>query len=178
MMRPTSMATTTTNTKEDTRIKINERMESNLPIRIDENWTDQTEGLALEWKEMAQRQSIAHNAAGLSNKWKHALTGLPVVIIPAIFAPLTAALGSDTPGLEYVSMSGFIATGIMGGVNGFFGYNQKHQRHMDFSARYGDVVSDVQYELAKGRRFRTAPDQFLMRIQMKMDNLSSQAPDL
>lgn len=164
--------------KEDTRIKVETKGATSAPVRIDENWTDQTESLAMEWKETAQKASVAHNKAGLSNKFKHAVTGLPVVIIPTIFAPLTAALGSSTPGIEYVSMAGFIATGIMGGVNGFFGYNQKHQRHMDFSARYGDVVSDIQYELAKGRQFRTQPDQFLMRMQMKMDNLSSQAPDL
>jgi hypothetical protein len=146
-------------------------------IRIDENWTDKNESLALEWQKKSEIASVAHNKSGLKNKFKHVITGLPAVLIPAIFAPLSVAL-EGVPGVEYVSMAGFIATGVFGGINGFFNYSNKHQKHMDFSARYGDVVSDVQYELSMQRPFRIAPDRFLMKIQMKLDNLSANAPDL
>ena len=162
--------------------KINDNHETRIKIeglRRSAEWTDETEALALEWKEKAEKASIVHNGAGLSNKYKHIITGLPVIIIPSIFAPLTAALGSGSPGIEYVSMVGFITTGIMGGINGLFGFNQNHQRHMDFSARYSDIASDIQYELLKQRNHRNIPpDQFLMRVQMKMDNLNAQAPNL
>ena len=146
-------------------------------IRIDENWTDENEALAREWLAAAKEASAAHNKAGKSNKFKHVVTGLPAILIPSVFAPLTAALG-NREGIEYVSMSGFIATGIFTGVNTFFGYARKHQRHNDFSARFSDLVTDIQYELAKQRRFRSQPDQFLTRIQMRLDNLGAQAPDL
>ena len=148
------------------------------PVRIDENWTKKTEKLAIEWKDLAHKACEGHRKAGFSNKFKHNVTGVPVIVLSAIFAPLTATLGSCESYTKYISMVGFILTGILSGINGFYGFVQKHQRHMDYSGRYGEIVTDVQYELAKGRQFRTPPDQFLMKIQVKMDHLNSEAPDL
>ena len=149
----------------------------NLPIRIEENWSDATESLAKEWLESATKASDGHNKSGKSNKFKNAITGLPSILIPAIFAPVSIAVDGNE-NAQYISMVGFIASGIFSGVNTFFAYDRKYQKHMDFSAKYADVVSDIRYELSKSRKFRTQPDQFLMKIQMKLDNLGAQAPDL
>lgn len=146
-------------------------------FRRDEKWTEAYENLCREWLESAKEASAGHNAAGKTNKCKHAIFGLTSVLVPLVFSPVSVALDDD-PSLPYVSMVGFIVTGVFGAVDQFFDYSGKHARHMDFSARYGDVVSDIKYELAKGREYRIDPDEFLMKIQMKMDNNSSSAPDL
>lgn len=146
-------------------------------IRIDEDWTDQNESLAQKWLSVANENQDGHYKAGKKQKCNHVVFGLPAVLIPSIFAPLTAALG-NIDGIQYISMSGFILSAIFSGVHTFFGFNQKYQKHMDYSARYGDVSSDITFELAKQRRFRMQPDQFLQKIQMKLDSLSANAPDL
>lgn len=145
--------------------------------RREEKWTEAHENLCKEWLEEAQEASKNHNKSGLSNKFKHVIFGLPTVLIPAIFSPVSIALEGEES-LPYVSMTGFILTGIFGGIDQFFDYSGKHQRHMDFSARYADVVSDIKFELAQGRQFRTDADQFLMRIQKTMDSNGANAPDL
>lgn len=143
----------------------------------EEEWSDSTEKLATEWGQKALEASAAHNKAGLKHKAKHVIFGLPSVLIPIAMAPISATL-ADENGIQYVNMSAFLLSGILGAVDNFFAYDRKHQRHMDFSARYGDVATDVKYELAKSRKYRAAPDAFLMKIQMKMDSLAASAPDL
>ena len=154
-----------------------DKQQPSLPIRIDENWTPENEQLAKDWLNEAKQSSDSHNNLGKTNKRKHAYTGLPALLIPCIFAPIVAAAG-DFEGSQYLSMSGFIATGIFSTIHAFFDYKVKHQKHMDYSARYADVYTSVRYELTKGKKFRRAPDAFLQEIQSRMDFLSATAPDL
>lgn len=143
----------------------------------EEEWNEASEMLAKEWGEQANVASAAHNNAGKSHKTKHVAVGLPAVLIPIFMAPISATLAGHD-GIEYANMIGFLASGCLSAVHSFFGFNRKYQQHMDYSARYGDICSDVKYELVKARKYRVSSDQFLMRIQLKMDNLSSSAPDL
>lgn len=145
-------------------------------IRVDENWSDETESLAKTWMVLSNEISKKHAEAAGVNKFKNAITGLPSILIPAIFAPLTTTL-KDYENVEYISMAGFIATGILIGINTFFRYAQKYQGHLDFSSRYLELVTDIQYELAKSRKFRTPPDAYLMKIQLRLDSLRAQEPD-
>ena len=143
----------------------------------EEAWGDHSEALVKEWGDAASKASEAHAAAGKVFKDKHVRYGLPAVLIPIIMAPLSTTL-ADEDGIEYVNMIGFLASGCFSAIHTFFSFDKKHQQHMDYSARYGDVCSDIKYELVKARRFRISSDQFLMKIQMKMDSLGGSAPDL
>lgn len=143
----------------------------------EEAWNERSESLAMEWQEKAQKCSDAHNKTGLAKKKMHVIFGLPAVLIPAIMSPMSIGF-ADEPGIEYGNMTGFILTAICSGVHTFFGYSKLHQKHMDFSARYADVVSDIKYELIKGRSYRQPADAFLMKIQLKMDMLCASGPDL
>mgnify|MGYP003986046341 CR=1 FL=1 len=146
-------------------------------IRIDENWTTTTEELALEWLKNAKTASKKHYNSGIKNKFKHRLTGLPAMLLPAIFAPLTVAL-AEVDGVQWVSMGGFIATAFFSTINNFFEYSKMHQKHMDSSSRYSDLVSDIKYELAKERKYRQPPDVILTKIQLKLDYLDESTPDI
>jgi hypothetical protein len=166
-----------TDNEEESVVKINV---DKTPVKRklgEEEWSDATEELAREWGQAAADASVAHNAAGKAHKCKHVGVGLPAVLIPICMAPISATL-ADREGIQYANMVGFLVSGCLSAVHSFFGFDKKHQKHMDFSARYGDVCSDVKYELAKSRPYRVSADQFMMRIQMKMDNLSGSAPDL
>lgn len=143
----------------------------------EEEWSEITETLAREWGEEALKASEGHAKAGLKNKAMHVYFGLPSVLIPIAMAPISTSF-SDEYNIQYVNMSAFLLSGILGAVDNFFAYDRKYQKHMDFSARYSDVVSDVKYQLAKSRPYRVSYDEFLMKIQMKMDSLAASAPDL
>jgi hypothetical protein len=143
----------------------------------EEEWSTQTEELARKWSKTAQEASEAHTKAGLAHKHKHVIIGLPATLIPICMAPISATL-AHTEGIQYANMIGFLASGCLSGIHTFFGFDKLHQKHMDFAGRYGDICSDVDYELSKARRFRVSSDQFLMRIQLKLDGLNGSAPDL
>ena len=150
---------------------------NNEEYRKDEKWSDKHEKLVNKWLKIAQENSIAHNVAGKNHKCKHVIFGLPSVILPIIFSPVCIALDGDIS-LPYVSMAGFITSGLFGAVDKFFDFSGNHQKHMDYSARYSDIISDIEYEMAKERQYRTDPDQWTMRIQGKLDYTSGSAPDL
>ena len=143
----------------------------------EEEWNDATEALAREWADDAAVNSSGHYAAGKAHKCKHIGVGLPAVLVPIVMAPISATL-AGYEGIQYANMVGFLISGCLSAVHSFFGFDRKYQKHMDYSARYGDICTDVKYELAKGRKYRVSPDQFLMRIQLKMDSLSQSSPDL
>lgn len=145
--------------------------------RTEEPWTETTEQLALEWKKRAQELSTKHQQKGKENKIKNIVTGLPLLIIPAVFSPLSVALG-NMENVQYINMTGFIVTGIFSAVHTFFAFNQQYQKHIDYSARYGDVSSDIEFEMARGKIYRMPHDEFLTRIQYKLDSLDQNAPDL
>lgn len=143
----------------------------------EEEWSERTESLAIEWGKKAEVSSEAHNKAGKSHKFKHVVVGLPSIIIPIAMAPISTTFAEED-GIEYANMSMFLISGVLSAVHTFFAFDRKYQKHMDYSARYGDVASDVKFELAKSRPFRVSYDEFLMKIQMKLDFLSATAPDL
>jgi hypothetical protein len=132
-------------------------------FRREEKWTLAHETLCKQWRDQAQSASDGHNAAGKKNKFKHVVFGLPSVLLPIIFSPVSIALEND-PSLPYVSMVGFIATGLFGAIDNFFNYSGKTSEHMNYSAQYADIVSDIDYELVQGREYRVDSDRFLMKI--------------
>lgn len=153
------------------------KIENRDKIRQDEEWTEKHESLVYEWRTKCEKASESHNVAGKKNKCNHVIFGLPAVIIPIIFSPLSVALENEES-LPYVSMVGFILTGIFSSIDKFFNYGSRAERHFNAASRYDDLVTDIKYEMVKNYKFRVDPDQFLMRIQNFYDSVSSSAPDI
>jgi hypothetical protein len=80
-----------------------------------------------------------------------------------VIIPLAGSIAAHF--LPEVAVSAMLlASGICAGVNGFLNYGQKAQMHFEYSARWADLGSTVDFELAKGRADRTAADVFLERL--------------
>eukprot|EP00965_Chrysotila_dentata_P083613 2758799-Pleurochrysis_carterae.AAC.1 len=60
----------------------------------------------------------------------------------------------------------------------FFNFSAKAERHYNFSARYQDLVTDIDQELAKPRAYRQQVDTFSLGIKMTYDALNRGAPAL
>ena len=146
-------------------------------FRKDEPWSDKHEALAKEWLNDSKTASEGHNKAGKASKKNHIIWGLPSVLIPLVFGGVCALLNND-PSLPYVSFTGFTLSGVFGGIDKFFDYSGKHTAHMNFSAKYADIVSDIKYQLSMSREFREDPDSWLTRLEAKYDGTGSAAPDL
>lgn len=148
-----------------------------LTGQMEEPWNQVTEDLANKWLEQASSASDAHAKAGLKKKALHVRWGLPALLIPAIMSPLSVGL-AEFEGIQYGNMSAFILTAVCTGVHSFFKYDYLHAKHMEYSARYGNLKTDIVRELSKGKAFRRPTDEFLAIVESKLDALNSSAPDL
>jgi len=145
--------------------------------RKNEKWSQAHEELLVKWRESSTKAAEEHNKSAKVNKSKHVIFGLPAILIPIVLSPVSIALDGNGA-LPYVSMVGFVTSGLFSAIHTFFDYSGKTQRHFDFEARYSDVVSTIDFELSKSRQYRRDSDEFLMDIQKTFDYLGSSAPDL
>lgn len=158
-------------------IDVNQKYDGRRRAVGEEEWNAKHEELAKEWGEKAQQASIDHNIMAKVFKKKHVGVGLPALLLPVAMAPLTTTL-SDYDGIQYANMSAFLISAVLNAVHGFFSFDKKYQQHMDYSARYSDLNTDIKLEMVKARNFRVSADEFLTKVQMKFDNLGANAPDL
>lgn len=145
------------------------------PNFLEEKYTQENEDLLEEWLVQAKEASVAHNAAGRKFKFKHELFGLPAAAIPIAYSPV-AGLFSANPGIQYANAFVLVTTGLLSCTYTFFNFGKKSQQHFDYEARYADLATTIQVELAKKREIRIRADRFIEMIQSKIDGLGANAP--
>ena len=143
----------------------------------EEPWSDAQEVLLTEWRKTAFEASLAHEKAGQAAKKKNVIFGLPALLIPLCMTPASAVL-KGVPWFNYVEMIGFMASGCASALVTFFDLSAKREKHFNHSARYGDLVTDLDAELARPRAYRQDVDTFQLKIKMWMDGLNRSAPAL
>ena len=143
--------------------------------RIEEPWTRKGEELILEWCKDIQIQKDLHDQAGYYYKTMRKRWGLPAIILPAVMAPISAVF-SDTNWIKYVNMGAFIIVAIFGGIDSFFSFATRKERHFNHSARYGELQTAIEAELFKSKRFRIQTDVFCTQTRMTYDMLNTTAP--
>lgn len=144
----------------------------------DEKWSDAHENLAQQWLDQSKSASKQHNKLGKKAKYMKHMLALPTICISIMFSPIAASSIGKADGMEWVIMSAFIISGCLNATSTLFDFAGKHEKHMNFSANYAAIETDILHEMAKGRNFRISADEFLMKIRMKMDSLTATAPDL
>tara|TARA_B100000073_G_C23740895_1_gene573652 strand:- start:2205 stop:2756 length:552 start_codon:yes stop_codon:yes gene_type:complete len=145
--------------------------------RIEEPWTRKGEELILEWCKDIEIQKELHDEAGYYYKRMRKRWGLPAIILPAIMAPISAVF-SDTNWIKYVNMGAFIIVAIFGGIDSFFSFATRKERHFNHAARYGELQTAIEAELFKNKRFRIQTDVFCTQTRMTYDMLNTTAPCL
>jgi hypothetical protein len=145
--------------------------------RTEEPWHSSLENYLKHMRDVADTHSSLHEQAGYHFKKRNNWFGLPSVLIPLIMAPVSLMLESvGTPAIQYVNAGGFMLTGVFTGVYSFFKYGEKMERHFAFSARYADILTDIESELIKERRHRIPADVMIVKVKMSVDNLKKTAP--
>ena len=171
----------TTSLLEKSRDSIEKKMST---MRMEGPWNTQIEEFMNDWKAMCVLKSNLHSKAGYIFKKKNTYWGLPSVLIPISMAPISVMMGyndCDSSSLTWQTIfnsSAFLLSGLFSGVYSFFKFGEKMEQFFNFSSRYYDVVTEIEAELIKERKFRLPADVFIIRIKMLVDNLSKNEPVL
>lgn len=145
--------------------------------RDEEPWDEPHEELIDKWRESCKSLARSHEDAAQAYKKKNVMYGLPSLMIPMVMAPLSAAL-KDYDYISYIETIAFMSTAVASAMVQFFKFSAKSERHFSFATRYADLVTDIDQELAKARRFRQQVDTFSLKVKMMYDALNRSAPDL
>jgi hypothetical protein len=140
------------------------------PERREMLWRSRAEDLVNSVRDDARVHSAKHEKAAWKARKLYQLFGLPTVIIP-----LAGSVAAQyMPEAAITAM--MLASGICAGVNTFLNYGSKAQAHFEYSARWAELASVIEFEMAKGRADRTAADVFLERLRNRTSSLRAAEP--
>lgn len=151
--------------------------DEDVPSQPEEPWDTPQENLIGRWRDASDSLAAAHEGRAAVCKRKSVWYGLPGLMIPTLMAPLSTVL-KDSEWIAYVETAAFMTTAAASAMVQFFDFSGKAEKHFAFAARYADLVTDIDQELAKPRRFRQQVDTFSLKIKMMYDALNRAAPDL
>lgn len=136
-------------------------------------WSDRSEDLLHNYQLSCRKQSDYHSVCYKKFKKLNAIYSLPTMVIPIILSGLTTVL-DDYPLVTNLSL---IFTGCLSGINIFFGYSKKSEKHNNFSGKFCELSMEIENELSKPKRFRQASDVFQQKIYSALINLNNSAPN-
>ena len=140
------------------------------PERREMLWRSRAEDLVNRVRDEARAQSERHEKAAWKARRLYQLFGLPTVLIPLAGSVAAQYL----PEAAVTAM--MLASGVCAGVNGFLNYGSKTQAHFEYTARWAELASSVDFEMAKGRADRIAADVFLERLRNRTAALRAAEP--
>ena len=151
----------------------------------EEPWGSRIEKYLREVMKLCEEKSQLHDEAGYFFKKKKNTWGVPMVLVPAIFSPLTLMIAwnrNDTCDTitfaDYFNAIGFMLTAFFTTVYGWYDYGMKYQLHFNHAYIFGSIHSKIKAEMVKHRRFRLNADVFMVQINMELDNAIRNEPVL
>lgn len=149
---------------------------SDYKTQTEEPWGHRIENYLMEVLKTCDEKSGLHDDAGYHFKAKKVQWGLPMIIVPALFSPLSLMIGwnrGDTCDqitlADYITAFGFMLTAFFTAVHGFFDYGVKYQVHFNHSYMFGSISSKIKSEMVKHRKFRRQADVFMLEIEKELD---------
>jgi len=140
------------------------------PYRRELQWREKLEALVMRTREEAGIAAHGHDRAARKARKLYQLFGLPTVIIP-----LAGSVAAQYLPEAAVTVM-LLASGVCAGINAFLNYGQKAQMHYEYAARWAELGSNVDFEMAKSRADRTAADVFLERLRNRSAALRGAEP--
>lgn len=143
--------------------------------RAEMPWEDREEIQIRKWQTEAKNRAQQH--AQKSKYFKQLHYGFGVT---AIALPFAGTLGSTLLKIHSKEFTTIVlaTTTLCAGVNTFFNFGQKCERHAEYENRYAEFSATIDKELAKPRKFRTACDVCMEFVTATLARLTAAAPDL
>ena len=142
------------------------------PNRKELLWEKREEDVVRKWVKEMREQSKKHYKAGKKHKRLHEWITIPSILIPVISSGLTPLLQP----YPYVSTGLMLTVGVLTGINGFYGFASKKERHLNYEGLYSVLSTEIEKELCKPKKNRIACDVYLESISMKKTQLDLSAP--
>jgi len=133
-------------------------------------WRSRAEDLVNRVRDDATTAAAKHEKAAWKARRLYQAFGLPTVLIPLAGSVAAQYL----PEAAVTTM--MLASGVCAGVNTFLNYGQKAQAHFEYNARWAELGSSIDFEMAKGRADRTQADVFLERLRNRTAALRAAEP--
>lgn len=144
-------------------------------IRDEEPWTSRGECLIFKWNKDINMSKKMHEESGYYYKKMRKRWGLPAIVLPAVMAPFSAVF-ADSVWIKYVNVTSFMIVAFMSGIDSFFSFATRKERHFNHASRYAELATTIESELLKKKRFRIQSDVFTTQIRMRYDMLNTIAP--
>ena len=142
------------------------------PNRKELLWEKREEDVVRNWVKEMKEQAKKHYKAGKKHKRLHEWITVPSILIPVISSGLTPLLQP----YPYVSTGLMLTVGVLTGVNGFYNFASKKEKHLNYEGLYSVLSTEIEKELCKPKKNRIACDVYLESISMKKTQLDLSAP--
>ena len=144
--------------------------------RREEPWTPENESLLRRWGRDWLDKDMAHGNAARRKRKLHLCLAVPATLAPLFLAPLVNSkwLTEDS----WMVTAGLILASCCSGLQTLFNFSGTSEKHANASARYADLVSDVDELMCKARRYRPDVDVTICNFKHRSDALQRYAPDV
>jgi hypothetical protein len=159
---------------EEVHLKVSSRSDSSTddPNRKELLWEKREEAILEEWRQRMLNNSTAHGKKGRVMKTRYVVCTVPAIIIPVVASGLSNVMQP----YPLATAGTMLTTSILAGINGFFNFGSKTERHFQFEAAYMVLANEVQKEMCKPKAMRPPCDVYLQKIMSKMNELDASAP--
>ena len=141
--------------------------------RIETAWGVKSEILLQEYSQICKKKQLTCSQKYLYYKKLNNLFNLPCICIPLILSGLQPII-ADYVMITNVSL---ILTGILSGINAYFGHSKKSERFHSHDNLYAQLSMSIDLELNKRKRDRIAADVFVERSHLQLSFINSTFPD-
>ena len=156
---------------EDISLNIPNKITDSHKTKIEESWNSEHEGYMRSIIDTCSKKIKQHDRAGYHFKKLHDRWALPAMIVPICMTAVSSLISTEVPETKYVNAIAFALSGILNAIVGFYQYNEKKANNFNDSAKYNDVIIEIESELEKGRPYRTQYDVFSTKVKMIVSNL-------
>lgn len=152
----------------------------NIDIKREElPWEEREEKIIAKWKEDGANRKLMHNKKSKHFKKLYNIFGMLNIMIP--FTGSLVSLLVDNYHNEHMTEVSTIilaTTTVVSGINAFWNFGEKSEKHSDYENRYGEYISSIEKEMVKPRKYRIACDVCMEWAQNTLNRLHSSAPEL
>lgn len=142
----------------------------------EEPWTDKIEDLAKHWRTYSISMSEKHEKAAYYIKFKHNFFGIPQIVLPLVMTFVSQIL-PEAESTNIINGVMFLVSGLSGAVYQWLNLGEQYALHFSYVSKYDDIITSIDTELSRQRKFRRSSDVFITEIRCKIDNLNNSSPE-
>ena len=143
-------------------------------VRTEEPWNEFHETYFESIIEECKRETIRFQQSSMKNKFYYKIFSIPVVVLPISVSILNKYF---TESYEFIRVMLLLLSGMLSGVNMFLNFSKKEQLFGEYSNKYKELQTIIEFQLTKKKRYRLDVDVFSERIKQVYLELNKNSPN-